>query len=171
MFSDSVIFSAQKKSLFQIVVLASSVEHARLECAILKRLAVKFQHWKDILEESTVVVHDLEANMADTEHWNPQQVVRPATAKEFSSSALCEGRAKPLGYDPFLLRSQHPDKTYIVVRPDIFTFAACADTKQLLFALEEMDKLLTCEATSTSLGSGGHSGGSQAVGPHHVRRA
>lgn len=159
MFSDSVIFSAQKKSLFQIVVLASSIEHGRSECAALNRLAVKLHHWKDIIEESTIVVHDLEANMSDDVDWNSERVVRPATAAEFGNSTLCEGRAKPMGYDPFLLRSQHPDKTYVVVRPDIFTFAACADTKELLFALEEMDKLWGCRATSTGLDSGGDSGG------------
>ena len=149
MFSDSVIFAAQKKSLFQIVVLASSVKNARSECDVLDRLAVKHRHWKDIIEEATIVVHDLEANMSDIEYCYPQQVVRPATSEEFSSSALCEGRAIPLGYDPFLLRSQHPNKTYVVVRPDIFTFAACANTTEMLFALEEMGKISGCEARQT----------------------
>ena len=143
MFSDNVIFSARKKSLFQLVVLARSVEHACSECFALTKLAIKHQKWKCIIQQSTVIVHDLEATPSDVDQWAPDQVIRPATAEEFSDSCLCEGRAKPSGYDPFLLKKQHPNKTYIVVRPDVFTFAACADTTELLSALSEMDKLLT----------------------------
>ena len=142
MFSDSVVFSARKKSLFQLVVLTGSVEHARSEYATLKHLAVREQNWSDIIQESTLIVHDLEATLSDVKDWAQDQVVRPATTEEFSGSSLCEGRAKPSGYDPFLLQKQHPHKTYIVVRPDIFTFAACADTTELLAALGEMDKFL-----------------------------
>lgn len=137
LFSDDMIFSLGKRSLFQLVVLASSSSEVQELAEELRRVRVA----KQMVEEASYVVQDLNVEPTKLEK-KGLKVARIASADEFNWSRLSEGRMPVLGYDPHLWRSQHAGRRYIVVRPDSFVFAACKDVMELANALRAVERIM-----------------------------
>lgn len=146
LFTDDVIFSPEKNSMFQMVVLANSVDEAQSMSENVRGIKINSTATRDILQEATYIVHDLQVAQHQTKPPS-RYTVRVATGEEFENSPLCQHRKiGPIGYNPFVLRSEHPDRKYIVLRPDFMIFAACANMQELSVALEAMNRVLDCEA-------------------------
>lgn len=144
-FTDDVIYSSQKKSLFQILVLADSVEEANSLHAVLNKFEAGSQEARLVLEEATYLVQDTKAIPLELKPWN-EQLIRPATAGEFMESPLIRGRPEPTGYNPHIFKSQHPGKKFVIIRPDTITFAVCKDTVELSVAFAAMTRVLNCRS-------------------------
>ena len=142
-FSDDVIFAPEKKSLFQVVVFADSIEDADALRTGLDNLETGSQEAKSALEEATYLVQDTKVTSSEpTSH----VLIRPATAEEFKASPMMRGRPDPTGYNPLIFKSQHPGKRYVIIRPDTITFAVCKDIEELSVAFEAMTRVLSCKS-------------------------
>lgn len=141
-FTDDIIYSQWKSGSFQILVIVHSSKECdnieqQLRSLDISGLSSGFVN----PYEETVLVHDLDvtfergAENAASERQSIQKA-RIASAAEFAASTLCENRPAPRYYDPYRIRKEFPDKQYIVLRPDRFTFAACANTDELCSALQ-----------------------------------
>ena len=138
-----MIYAPEKKSLFQIVVFADSVEEAGTLRTGLEIFETESREARFALEEATYLVQDTKATSSEpTSH----VLIRPATAEEFKASPLIRGRPDPTGYNPLIFKSQHPGKKYVIVRPDTITFAVCKDTEELSVAFEAMTRVLSCRS-------------------------
>ncbi|ETN37465.1 uncharacterized protein HMPREF1541_07087 [Cyphellophora europaea CBS 101466] len=138
-FTDDVIFGADKKMLFQLVLLVDNLSAAKK--ALLDLQAVDLERVsKGMLsgKEATCITHDssLEPDDVD-EPLIPfkQQLYRIATAEEFAATeALCRNRPEPIGYNMYQMREAMKGRRYVIVRPDRFVFAACGTVEGLVQA-------------------------------------
>ena len=137
LFSDDMIFTLGKRSLFQLVVLASSSSEIQELAEELRRVRVAEQ----MIEEASYIVQDLNVESTKME-MKGLKVARIASADEFKKSPLSDGSVSVLGYNPHLWRSQHPGRRYIVLRPDRFVFAACKDVMELADALRAVARIM-----------------------------
>lgn len=152
-FTDDQIFLASKAKPFQIVALAQTitdVEDIRQQLSDIGEPAE--EHC--LVAEATIVIADPQAkgpvndksssgDRPVDESWT--NVFRVATAEEFASSKLCEGRPKPLYYDELRMHKEFPEEQYIVVRPDRIVFAACRTGEELVHALKQISRVLNIE--------------------------
>jgi hypothetical protein len=128
-FTDDVIFRKDKKGMFQLVVLLQSLgelEAARKALASLEKLS---NHYV-LPNEATFIVQASKLNVVPTDIGN--NVFRLATADEFASiESLCSGRPVPQYYDMYRMRKELHSKSFAIVRPDRFLYAACDTAEQL----------------------------------------
>jgi hypothetical protein len=148
-FTDDVIFAKEKEGLFQLIVLVDSAEealHARAELDDVDRIS-----GGDLLsEEATFLIQKL--SPSTTSHndklrtskalENHTDVYRIASGEVFAASKLNQGRPAPRRYDPFRLKTEVRGKKFIILRPDRFVFAACADKEELERAVEQIRGVL-----------------------------
>ncbi|KAH8901383.1 monooxygenase [Thozetella sp. PMI_491] len=139
-FTDDVIFSKHKKSLFQIVVLMDGLEQLEPSTATL--------HGLDQIcsrlcpeEASFFVRREALAGHPNPTSLQEVEVFRTATTKEFESSTLCLGRPPVRGHKEDIMWLCAPGKRYVIVRLDRFVFAACNTRRDLERAAERLEKL------------------------------
>ena len=142
-FTDDVIFASHKRTLFQLVVLCSSLAAARAAHNDLYSLDADSEGELSVAE-TTYIIHDLHAvaDFSSNEPPHSTSLFRIASADEFANSPLCVGRPEPLFYDPHRLWKDAGGKPFIVLRPDRFVFAACKDGVELGVAARELVRLL-----------------------------
>lgn len=141
-FTDDVIFASHKHTLFQVVVLCSSLPDARAAHESLESL--DFDSKGELsLAETSFIVQDINA-VADSVSNEPflSSCFRIASADDFGNSQLCVARPKPLFYDPHRLWKEAKGKPFLVLRPDRFVFAACEDAAEVRFAARKLVRLL-----------------------------
>ena len=143
-YSDDVLFAPAKQGLFQLLVLADSVaEVSDLETILLSIEAVSADI-RRLIDEATYVVHDTSSSLPPLLPENPaRQLVRIATVDEFRQSRLSTGRSPQNGYDESALKTAVKGKRFVIVRPDRFVFAACADPAELQRAFAAVERVLT----------------------------
>ena len=141
-FTDDVIFAPHKRALFQVVVLCSSVAFASAAHADLESLDAD-SDGELCAAEITYLIHDLDATTASSSDRPPStSLFRIASADEFAGSPLCVGRPEPRFYDPYRLWKEAGGKSFVVLRPDRFVFAACQDAAEVKVAAGELVRLL-----------------------------
>ncbi|CCT75087.1 uncharacterized protein FFUJ_11171 [Fusarium fujikuroi IMI 58289] len=139
-FTDDIIFDRQKKGIFQVVVimqLGGSIDD--IEAAL------------DGLQElSAGALQDREATWfldstdSPPSHLKGPSIYRLASAEEFAREPrLCAGRPEPVGYDALRMSKEVGEKTFVILRPDRFVFAACDTRSELLYAAEMLRDLVT----------------------------
>ncbi|SCV48547.1 uncharacterized protein FFB14_10439 [Fusarium fujikuroi] len=139
-FTDDIIFDRQKKGIFQVVVimqLGGSIDD--IEAAL------------DGLQElSAGALQDREATWfldstdSPRSHLKGPSIYRLASAEEFAREPrLCAGRPEPVGYDALRMSKEVGEKTFVILRPDRFVFAACDTRSELLYAAEMLRDLVT----------------------------
>ena len=138
-FSDDLIFG-QKRSLFQLVVLAHGPDEVEDAAKELQKMSYLSQ---EMVDEASYIIQDLKVVKLKV---NDLRVARVGSMDEFNSSPLCHFRKAADGYDPYLWASQHRGKRYIIVRPDRFLFSASKDMSELATALKAVGRLLDCDS-------------------------
>ncbi|KAI3572670.1 hypothetical protein IWW34DRAFT_636854 [Fusarium oxysporum f. sp. albedinis] len=139
-FTDDLIFSPHKEGIFQVVVIlqlhrsTDSVENAL-------RGLEDFSGGGLRDGEATIFLDSTYAPSVDLK--SSQPIYRLATAAEFAQdSDLCRGRPEPKGYDPHRMSKEVCNKTFVILRPDRFVFAACDTTSNLVYAAKMLGKFL-----------------------------
>ena len=128
-FTDDVIFSQDKKALFQILIVAESIEDAtsyRNEMTRIEKLCNEEINF----DEVTTLVQD---PICETRE-SLDCIFRVATDEEFANSSLCEKRPNPKYYDPLIIGKNLKRRKFIILRPDRFVFAACNTLEELEWA-------------------------------------
>jgi len=137
-FTDDVIFSAEKKGLFQIVIFLDAVD----ELSSTQKLLDKLPTISNDLVRTSEAVYILRSTQPNSASGltKEHKIYRLATGEEFGSDrVLCDSRPKPQLYDPYRISREVKDKRYVVLRPDRFVFAAFdhdEDWQQVTHALE-----------------------------------
>ncbi|KAG2179706.1 hypothetical protein INT44_006554 [Umbelopsis vinacea] len=135
-FTDDLIFDGSKKCLFQLVVLVDKLSEVNADSLV---DIEKLSNGELSIQDTTFLVHDpLERNTHDS-----LRVARIATVEEFAASPLCEGRLKPVNFDIYRIKKEVANSKYIIVRPDLYVFAACNDKTELDEAAASLAKLLS----------------------------
>lgn len=143
MFTDDVIFQKSKKGMFQLVVLLESL--AGLEAGRKSLLGIDdlSNHYL-LAEEATFIVQRpiLKAVLLDVGN----DVFRIATADEFAATKLlCKNRPAPQYYDMYRMKRELHGKTFVIVRPDRFVYAACDTADHLQRICKGMTRTLGLE--------------------------
>lgn len=129
-FTDDVIFAPAKRGLFQIVALVDSFDEIFPAAGALTGLSKLSSGYVSDGEATFIIqaTHSAETTLEIGQN----SVVRIATGAEFAADAmLCKNRPAPKYYDAHRMRHDLRGKTFIVVRPDRFVFAACANVDEL----------------------------------------
>ncbi|KAJ5302330.1 hypothetical protein N7508_007193 [Penicillium antarcticum] len=123
MFSDDVLFSKEKKGLFQLLVYLGSVD----ELDVVRQSVSQIEEISKGEIRSTEVTYLIEDTGAKSTEATRDllSIFRLATAEEFAQSSLCRGRPEPQYYDPLYLGKALEGNGFVVVRPDRFIYAAC----------------------------------------------
>ena len=128
-FTDDVIFRKGKKGMFQLVVLLKSlqdVDTARRAIQGLEKLSGNYV----LPHEATFIILTPEIKAIPGDIGN--DVFRLATGEEFAvSGTICKGRPVPRYYDMYQISTDLHKKTFAIVRPDRFLYAACDTAEQL----------------------------------------
>ncbi|KAF5685717.1 3-(3-hydroxy-phenyl)propionate 3-hydroxycinnamic acid hydroxylase [Fusarium globosum] len=138
-FTDDIIFNREKKGIFQVVVIlqpGGSIDG--IEAAL------------DGLQElSAGALQDREATWfldstdSPPSHLKGPSIYRLASAEEFAREPrLCAERPEPVGYDAHRMSKEVGEKTFVILRPDRFVFAACDTRSELLYAAEMLRDLV-----------------------------
>ncbi|KAJ5757375.1 uncharacterized protein N7511_006069 [Penicillium nucicola] len=129
LFSDDLIFSKDKKSLFQLLVYLDSVDELD---AVQQSVARVQEIFKGQVHpsETTYIVEDTKAKLPEAKE-DQSLIYRLATGQEFAQSSLCRGRPEPQYYDPYYLRKSLDGNKFVLVRPDRFIYAACGSIADL----------------------------------------
>lgn len=150
-FTDDVIFSLEKRGLFQVVALVDSIED--VEKAEADACSMEGDSTGLLLpHEVTIVVRDTQGLLNSCGAPGPvavkrlrhTNVVRLASGAEFASSPLCEKRPAPKFYDHQRFFSEVPGKRFVVVRQDRFIFASCRDVAELRRATTCLRSMFEC---------------------------
>lgn len=146
-FTDDVIFSEKKSGLFQLVLLPDTINET---LALLRAVFETAQPPGNLLllSEATVIVQDTSATGQIVGQEPNTDVVRIATAEEFAASKLCTGRPAPQYYNEYCIRREMGGRKFVILRPDMFVFAACHDTNELAQALAQIPSCLEGMLTS-----------------------
>lgn len=146
-FTDDIVHATEKLGLFQLVVLLKSASEVgpiihQLGSFDIDELSSGFVKHAEI----TVIIHDLTATLSEPQQRELEtqsvRVVRTASSSEFEVSPLCNNRPAPRHYDPYRIAAELPGKTFVIVRPDRFTFAACATAEELCEVLRLIEPVL-----------------------------
>ena len=143
MFTDDAIFHKRKQGLFQLLVLLENLADVK---AIRKSLlAIESLSSQTFLpEEATFMFQKPEAENVPTDIGS--DVFRIATAEEFTATeSLCKNRPAPQYYDMYRMKKVLHDKTFVIVRPDRFLYAACDTADQLYGICAGMQQTLGLE--------------------------
>ena len=138
LFTDDVIFSKDKKSLFQIVVLASWDSD---QFADLKHTVAGLHEICTHLMPEEASYFTRHRNWPASKVSKSEPVYRIATAAEFHNSPLSDGRPYPQGYRDDDMWRGVQGKKFVIVRSDRFTFAACDTRQELELAARTLSKL------------------------------
>ncbi|PNP47870.1 hypothetical protein TGAMA5MH_00922 [Trichoderma gamsii] len=138
-FTDDIIFGPQKQGLFQIVVILQHLENVDKVEMVLRGLEdLSDGALKD--GEATVFINKTESMPWDSKC---RHMYRLATAAEFANDPiLSKGRPEPKGYDPHRMSKEVGNKTFVILRPDRFVFAACDTRSDLVCAAQMLRKLV-----------------------------
>jgi hypothetical protein len=143
MFTDDVIFQKSKKGMFQLVVILESLTDLATIRKSLLGIDELSNHYL-IAEEATFIVQTPAVNYIPIDIGN--DVFRIATADEFAArESLCRGRPAPQYYDMYRMKKDMHGKTFAVVRPDRFLYAACNRADQLHNMCKDMRRTLCLE--------------------------
>lgn len=147
-FLDDIVHARGKHGLLQLLVCIESGAEIPKVCQQLESLEVeKLSQGLVKQSEATILVENERARPIGTAQptlpLNDCAVLRIAETDEFAASPLCKDRPEPQYYDPHLISKVFPSKKYILIRPDRFTFAACATEDELRKALELIDPILS----------------------------
>ena len=137
LFTDDVIFSPEKKGLFQIAVLLHSLEEADSVYEALNGLGEVSQGALSE-NEATLFLDTTENLVVSTKD---HRIYRLATATEFASNGQCAGRPDPIGYDAHRMSKEVGYNRFIILRPDRFIFAACNTQYELYSATKSLGTL------------------------------
>ncbi|MCJ1244020.1 hypothetical protein MMC30_001217 [Trapelia coarctata] len=164
MFTDDIIFSKEKKCLFQLVVIVESVaEIGRLK-ADLADIDTLSEGELDA-EEATFILHDFsylkasvssasfqagpKSNLEDGDIATiPRYITRTVTSGEYAATTdhhpdYAIHRPPPLRYNHERIRNDiGKDKKFVILRPDWFVFAACRDKGELEKAAGSIKRVL-----------------------------
>ncbi|KAE9376323.1 FAD/NAD(P)-binding domain-containing protein [Stipitochalara longipes BDJ] len=137
-FTDDVIFQKSKKGIFQLVVLLDHL--ADLEATRKSLLGIDASSKEYLLtEETTFIVQKSEIRDVPVDIGN--DVFRLATADEFAATeSLCKGRPAPRYYDLYRMKKDLHGKTFAIVRPDRFLYAACDTADELHRIIQGMQQ-------------------------------
>lgn len=144
LFTDDVIFSENKKMLFQVVVLLQSLSELEQAVDSLSRIT-KVGHNLLSADEATFFVprrsvkEGLNQNDLDRVR---DRLFRSANAEEFGQSQLCLNRPAPRGYREMLLW-ESTGKRYAILRPDRFIFAICDTSAELDGAVRRLAEMFS----------------------------
>lgn len=131
LFTDDVIFSQEKKGLFQLLIIVKSVKEAlsaRDIVANMEEISNKVME----LDEITMLIED-----TTCDNWDSSvRIFRLASGDEFANSLLCEKRPEPKSYDPFIIGKMLKGRKFVLLRPDRFVFAACDTQDDLGLAIK-----------------------------------
>ncbi|KAH7141795.1 hypothetical protein EDB81DRAFT_760644 [Dactylonectria macrodidyma] len=134
-FTDDVIFSEDKKALFQVVVLLDTTQDVE---AVRAAISGVDEASCGVIQaaEATFIIHSTDPHLRGGS-WGKDTVFRLATGQEFAADErLCAGRPEPQYYDPERMMKESANNSFIILRPDRFTFAACETPKELLHAAQ-----------------------------------
>ncbi|KAJ9610395.1 hypothetical protein H2200_005172 [Cladophialophora chaetospira] len=137
-FTDDLIFSSEKKGLLQLLVLP---DESRDIPALTKGLDEINNLSAGLLlsKEATVIVQSIKASASAEDMSIPQNLARIADGNEFAAdTVLCKNRPPPIGYDALRLRKETKGKKYVILRPDMFVFAACDTLGELKQAVSKL---------------------------------
>lgn len=130
-FTDDLLFSPNKKGLFQLLILPKSVEEIKGLTNDIKDIDT-ISNGLIRPDEATVLIQSTDSRLSLNGSQYAQVITRLATAEEFAADpVLCKNRPAPIGYDEWQLGGEVKHKKYVVVRFDRFTFAACDTSAQL----------------------------------------
>lgn len=130
-FTDDVIFSQEKKGLFQLLIIVKSVDDAFSALDAVSNIG-EISNGEMDLHETTLLVEDTACGTRE----NAPQIFRVATGEEFANSPLCEKRPSPVFYDPFIIGKHLEGMKFVLLRPDRFIFAACGTKDDLESAVQ-----------------------------------
>ncbi|KAJ5391278.1 hypothetical protein N7509_006768 [Penicillium cosmopolitanum] len=130
-FTDDVIFSQEKKGLFQLLIIVKSVKEAFSALDAVSNIG-EISNGEMDLHETTILVEDAACGTRE----NAPHIFRVVTGKEFASSPLCEKRPSPEFYDPFIIGKHLEGMKFVLLRPDRFIFAACGTKDDLQSAVQ-----------------------------------
>ena len=137
-FTDDLIFSADKKGLFQLVVLPNDIR----EVESLARGVDDIDNIPGdllLVEEAVFLVQSTKSSIPAKDVSIHQELARIATGDEFGADTLlCKNRPPPVGYDEMRLHKEVGGKKYVIVRPDRFVFAACDTLVELKEAVSKL---------------------------------
>jgi hypothetical protein len=156
MFTDDVIFSKQKRGIFQVVALVRDLKELRnVQDKIIAMGTEYDKHDVLFLAETTYIVH---SQAHPTHHQSSfsdsslqfQNALRVVSAEEYTAAgettdALARGfpRPKPLHYDPSRIYNDlGKDTLFAVVRWDRIVFARCRSLLELKEALCMIENVL-----------------------------
>ena len=140
-FTDTAIFTEDKKSIFQLVILLRNLDEWKSTANELEGIGQS-----DYLspEEATIFVpRESVQSLSDHRDWMSSQprVFRSASADEFAQSDLCHNRPAPRGYRETLMWEIMNGKRYVILRPDRFVFAACSTASELQRATKKLEEM------------------------------
>jgi len=147
MFTDDIIFAKEKRCLFQLVVLLTSLA----EISVLKADLVNVDNLSEgelSADEATFILHDFShlSKPAGDSHTLAPSALTPAmsryitrviTGGEYEGATWYHSdyaihRPPPLYYNHERLRNDiGRDQVFVILRPDRFVFAACRDRAEL----------------------------------------
>lgn len=137
-FTDDVIFANGKVKLFQIVALLSDIDQVSLAKEQISGLDKVCSQLSPA--ETTFFVRNHAMGKKVSEE-RSENLFRIASAEEFSSSELCNGRQKPRLYDEDNMWALANGKRYVILRYDKFIFAACNNRAELEAATKKLRDL------------------------------
>ena len=144
-YSDDVVFSPGKRGLFQLLVLADSGAEVSDMEEVLLSVETQSPDVRLLIDEATYIIHHTSSSLGSTlpPKASASRLVRIATVDEFRQSRLSTGRSPQSGYDESALKKAATGKRFVIVRPDRFVFAACADRAELEAALAAVERVLS----------------------------
>lgn len=137
-FSDDLIFSPDKKGLFQLLLLPDSAEEA-------KQLVQELRdgpRQKLVVAEATILIQNSDVDPSQVQLEPDMVVARVATGEEFACTSLCYNRPAPQYYDLCRISKEFKGTMSLVVRPDRFVYAACRSCKDLTGVLDRLALVL-----------------------------
>jgi hypothetical protein len=156
-FTDDVIHASDKQGLFQLVILLDSTDELSATLQHIQSLDIDSLS-NNIVKQSdcVTIIHDLASTLPTSQQKEFERqrsrIVRVASATEFAASTLCKDRPEPRYYDPYRIRQEVQGRRFVLVRPDRFVFAACANIEELSSALRQIEPILSgVEITSNKL--------------------
>ena len=141
-FTDDLIFSASKKGIFQLLILPNKLDDVESLTTDLEEIDI-LSDGLLVADEATVIIQSTEASILSRHPEIKQTLARIASGDEFAADPdLCKNRPNPIGYDELRLRKEVKGKKYVILRPDLFVFAACDTLLEMKQAVPKLSDAL-----------------------------
>lgn len=140
-FTDDLIFSPNKKGIFQLLILPNTVDEVEGLTRGLEKIT-DISGGLLLSEEASIIIQSTKVSSSVRGTSNQQQLSRLASGDEFATSILCKNRQPPVGYDELRLQKEVGGKKYIILRPDRFVYAACDTGRDLQKAVVRLSEAL-----------------------------